>query len=141
MQAASRGDKAAPLKREKVAFLVPGRSTPLPRVNVTQRDLNDLLTIHGSYGFELASSEFSQSLEDLPEGGTVRLGVPDEPSIAKQVVLLPARLPATASKPIPEALQVSIMPALLIGARQTAAWQTPSMRASFMQRRCATCSR
>lgn len=82
--ARGRGGSGGQPRRERVAFADPRGST-LTAVHVTQRDLDSLLSKLNALGFELEGGELSQRLEDLPEGGTVTLVLPEEPPLATQV--------------------------------------------------------
>lgn len=70
-------------RREQVDF-VKGNSV-LPYSHVTQRVLNNIITMEGARGFVTADGRISQQVEDLPEAGTVQLVLQDDPPLAKQV--------------------------------------------------------
>jgi hypothetical protein len=92
-QAAQAGAGGGAVRRrwcESVAFLVPKRADPerthrLPFKHVTQLDLYNILNKEDAVGFDSGDGWLSRQLEDLPEGGTVRLVLSGPPSSAQQV--------------------------------------------------------
>lgn len=62
-------------RRESVTFVVPEQGI-YQIIKVTQSDLADILDKFGALGFEVAGGAISRRLEDLPEGGTVRVVMP-----------------------------------------------------------------
>lgn len=84
------GGRVRPWRLESVTFLAPdhaspGRTKPMRFLHLSQRDLDSILKLLGALGFELADGGCTRRLEYLPEGGTVRLVMPFEPSHTEQV--------------------------------------------------------
>lgn len=92
--ASSRGDgggRRTRARRESVTSLVPQQGE-YHRSEVTQRGLYSILRKFGALGFEVAGGAISQQLEDLPEGGTVKLVVlPPRPDPLEAQVWPPGR--------------------------------------------------
>lgn len=70
--------------REDVTFVVPGGQTRTPFARVTQSHLNSILALNGAEGFWRPDGKVSRDVEDLPEGGTVDLKLPEVPLLATQ---------------------------------------------------------
>ncbi len=71
------------LRREQVDFVVSGNGA-MPFAHVSQGDLDNILTVYGACGFVTANGRISRMLEDLPEGGTVKLVLPEDPPLTTQ---------------------------------------------------------
>ncbi len=85
--AAEAGGAAGGRRRrcERVTFLTSGEYCPWVAIHVTQFHLDNILQQMGAVGFAVGDGAVSLSVEDLPEGGTVQLVLPDEPPLATQV--------------------------------------------------------
>ena len=70
--------------REQVTFKAHGKEAR-PYARVTQSYLNSILAVKGAEGFWRPDGWISRDVEDLPEGGTVTLVLPDDPPLTTQV--------------------------------------------------------
>ncbi|KAI7843321.1 hypothetical protein COHA_003021 [Chlorella ohadii] len=93
---------------ERVTLLVPGWPEPALFVNVTQRCLYSILSNAGALGFETADGGVSLSVDDLPEGGTVKLVLPSSllPSDHPRAKQARAQLQALESIQLAQELQL-----------------------------------
>ena len=73
-----RGGGGKPWRSESVNFVVPeeGVLKTINRTHLTQDNLENIIFQLGAVGFLVAGGAVSQQLEDLPDGGTVKLVMP-----------------------------------------------------------------